>query len=641
MGVTVVGMGTMAGRRHLVLPGLIAVIGALEITVSGVRPRWLTLVMFAAACAVLRLSVRAPLAVAPAVGALYAGAGAVGADIVNPAAWIVVLAFACFDAGLRCGPSRVLPCLVSVCVAVAVSYAGLAWFTTFTPNLAFGLVFGLGSWALGTALRAALDRAGRAGAEAEREGIALVMAGERAVSQTRSRLAAEIPDVFAHAVGAMVVQAASARDQVRSSPVLASRTLEDVARSGRNALAQTAVVLHALRPPQPDTTAPPRPVEPSRTLGRWRPYDAAVPAVIGLLVTLEAVMNADRSLVVTVSAAWLAAGVLCLRRRFPLLVAPAVSGVMLAAYWLGVSIDGPATTVVLFALAGLGTGRYLPRERLPSGLAAVLIAAGLMLLPVGVEGDVVLVAAVGLVPWGVGVLVRAALDRAGSSAAAGERARLERAVEQERSAANERARVARGVHDLLADSLHVMVVQATVAAELAASDPGDAVIAVERVQEAGRDALQRLGGLLPLIQDGDARLHPQPGMAALPGLAERFTRAGLEIEIDLAVAEPLPPMVEVSIYHIVSEALTNALKHAPGSGVQVRTAHTRSQVDVEVRNSRPPSRPAPLPGGNGLIGLRERVLAFGGSLDVGATPDGGFQLAASIPIPGPNGDAAS
>jgi len=250
-----------------------------------------------------------------------------------------------------------------------------------------------------------------------------------------------------------------------------------------------------------------------------------------------------------------------------------------------------------------------------------------------------------LLPWCVGVLVRGALDRARDSAAAAERARLTRGVAAERSAADERARVARGVHDLLADSLHVMVVQATVAAERVIAGPEDAAVAVERVSDAGREALRRLGRLLPLIQDGRAGAGPEPGMAALPGLAERFTRAGLGIELDVAGAVPLPPMVEVSAYHIVAEALTNALKHAPGSGVQVRLARTESRVDVEIRNSRAssraPARPAPAPGGHGLIGLQERVLAFGGDLDAGPTADGGFRLAASMPIPRADGGGAS
>jgi signal transduction histidine kinase len=643
-------MATIAGRRHLVLPGLVAVTGTLELSLSGVRPRWLTVGCYWAACAVLALARWAPLAVPPAVATLYAGAGAAGADIVSPASWIVVLAVACFDAGLRRGLSRVLRSLASVTAAVAVSFAGLAWFTTFAPSLAFGLVFAFGSWSLGVALRAALDRAGRAGVAAEREGMALLTTGERAAAQTRARLAAEIPDVLAHAVGAMLVQTAVAADQVGSSPRLASQALDDVARAGRNALAQTAGVLQVLRRPQPaaaELPAPavlPAPSGTSATAGRPRRSDAVVPAVIGLLVTLEAAAGRDASLALTLVAAWLSAGVLCLRRAYPSWMAPAVTGVMLAASWLGVSgDDDPATTVLLFALAGLSTGRHVPRERLWLGLAAVLAGCGLLLLSVGVGGGGVLVTAVVLVPWCVGVLVRGALDRARDAAAAAERARLTRGLAADRSAADERARVARGVHDLLADSLHVMVVQATVAAELVARDPDDAVVAVERVQDAGREALHRLGRLLPLIQDGHAGAVPEPGTAALPGLAERFTCAGLGVELDMADGVPLPPMVEVSAYHIVAEALTNALKHAPGSSVQVRLTRTGSWVDVEIRNSRASARPSdrPAPGGHGLIGLRERVAAFGGRLDAGPTADGGFRLAASMPLPLAAGGGAS
>jgi len=181
-----------------------------------------------------------------------------------------------------------------------------------------------------------------------------------------------------------------------------------------------------------------------------------------------------------------------------------------------------------------------------------------------------------------------------------------------------------------------MIVQATLAADLLRAEPAAAGSAIAEVERAGRTGLRETGRLLQLIEDGASApgTQPQPGVGDLPALADDYTRAGLAIDLHVdAVVSALPIGVGLSSYRIVQEALTNALKHAPGSRVHIRLACEGAEVAIEVRNERALSAGLGLvPGGHGLVGLRERVSLFGGQLDAGPTPDGGFVLAATLPL---------
>jgi signal transduction histidine kinase len=618
----------------MVLPGLVAALGLAEIAFAGYRPRAPTLAAFVLVCAVLVLARTLPLAVPPLVGAGYAVAAASGANVVDPASWLIVIALACFLAGFR-ARSRAAA-LVSAVTAAVLAYLGLDVFTAFPANIVFGLTLAIGGWGLGAGVRDSLQRSHQVGVRAERERLAAAMAGERAVTAVREQLAVEIPDVLAHALGAMVVQAGVAADQVRAGSPLAGRTLAGVAQSGRDALVQTGAVLHALRSPR--AASPPAVTPgPGERAETSRPSDAVLPGLIGLVLTAEVLVDGDRPILLTIASGLLAAGVLCWRRRFALLMPVAVVGIGLVAIWLGVSSNGPAASMGLYILAFFAAGRYVSRRLLTLGAASVALAVGMQLVSwrERLTPDAVLMAGLIVLPWLSGVVLRSALERARDLAATAERHQLAGEVDAERAAAAERTRVARGVHDLLADSLHVMVVQATLGSELVLHDPAGAAAAVGRVQRTGQAALERLGRLMELIR-GLGGTDPQPRVCDLPELTERFADAGLGIDLDLDGVGSLPPAVEVSAYHIVSEALTNALKHSPRSRVRIRLARECSRLDVEVRNGPPGAPPGPaVPSGHGLIGLRERVLAFGGSLEAGPTGDGGFLLSATMPMAGP------
>lgn len=638
-------------RSDALLPGMLFLVGAGEVVAAGLDPVFLALASYSLAAAILCARRVAALAVAPAVGLVYALTPAVGFDVSDSAAWILLLAFACFSTGLHAPRAQWPAGLACVLTALAITAAGLALFTDLDPNLLFGAIFTAGPWAMGVALGGALERNRWLGAEAERAAIEWSMAAERAAAAERERISSELHDALAHALSAMVVQASVARDLVGRDPAAAAAALQVLAQAGRDALGETGRLLRLLRDDrdelglrlaptgsEPDARASPPEVLPAPHQIDGR--DLVLPALFGVVATVEIVWEGYQPLWAAIAAYWLAVAVLCARRAFPLAMPVAVPGVLVGVGLLGVETYEPAAGILVLALAALSAGLHLPRSRAAASLASVLAGFGLLLVGAATEGDFSdLVLQMGfLAPWAVGVAVSTALERARELAAEAERARAEQRLEAERGAAAERKRVARELHDVLANSLSVMIVQASLAADLVSGDPVSAGSAVGEVERSGRAALGDVGRLLQLVRGGgdSAGTEPQHGVADLPALADEYARAGLGIDLELdEVAARLPMGVELSTYRIVQEGLTNALKHAPGSSVRVRLGRQGSQVAIEVRNGRATAAEvAAVPSGHGLVGLRERVSLFGGELDVGPTPDGGFILAATLPMEG-------
>lgn len=625
---------------------MVGVVGVVEIVVAGYDPVWLALGTYLLAAVVLCAGRLAPLAVPLLVAAIYAGTPVLGFDVSKPAAWVPLIAFACLSTGLHAPRSRRLAGLASVLAALALAYGGLKWLTDFEPGLPFGLIMMVGAWALGLALREALDQNRRAGAAAERARVDRALAGTRAAESERERIAVELHDVLAHSLGAMVVQSSVAGDLVRADPNAATTALRDVARAGREALAETGRFLRLLRDDRDELglrsgtasdvlaeTAPVGVVAASTI----PPRDVLLPALFGVIGTAEIASHGHGPLWASIGASWLAVGVLCVRRAFPLAMPIAVTALAVGARLGGVEADEPSSWILTGALAFYAAGRHAPRSRAAWALAGVLASIALFALDAAARGeltaDVVLVLALAMGPWAVGVALRETLERTRGLAAEAERARLEQELEAERAAAMERKRIARELHDVLANSLSVMVVQASLGADLVGGDPVGATAAVSEVERSGRAALGETGRLQRMIRDGahEVGTHPQHGVADIPALAEEYARAGLGIDLDVDVAR-LPIGADLSTYRIVQEGLTNALKHAPGSPVRIRLARRESEIAIEVRNGPATARIATVPGGHGLVGLRERVSLFGGNLDARPTPDGGFVLAATIPL---------
>jgi signal transduction histidine kinase len=239
--------------------------------------------------------------------------------------------------------------------------------------------------------------------------------------------------------------------------------------------------------------------------------------------------------------------------------------------------------------------------------------------------------------WLVGVLVRGrrqAVSMAARSAA------LQRQAEQ--AAAAERARIARELHDIVAHHLSVVVLHAAGARASGGADP----VTLEEIEHSGRQALTETRRLFGVLRepDGQTGRAPQPGIGELPALAGSLRAAGLEVSLSIdGDHTALPPAVNVSVYRIVQEALTNVLKHAGPARAEVTVGCANGAVTIEVTDDGP-GNPAPpavkgageVGGGQGLAGMRERVAVFGGDLRAGPRPGGGFTVCARLPVGGPS-----
>jgi signal transduction histidine kinase len=215
------------------------------------------------------------------------------------------------------------------------------------------------------------------------------------------------------------------------------------------------------------------------------------------------------------------------------------------------------------------------------------------------------------------------------------------AAEEARAAvADERARIARELHDVITHNLNVMVLHASAAAGVVEQAPDRARASLQAIEATGRGALVEMRRLLGVLRDHDlagAPRAPQPRLAALDDLVAQARAAHVDVTIDVDADDLLTDGVELAAYRIVQESLSNAIRHAPGSSVRVAVRQADGHLHVDVVNSNPSAvaDPAPSSGGHGLIGMRERVSVFGGSLHTGPRPDGGFAVHATIPVGDP------
>jgi signal transduction histidine kinase len=213
------------------------------------------------------------------------------------------------------------------------------------------------------------------------------------------------------------------------------------------------------------------------------------------------------------------------------------------------------------------------------------------------------------------------------------RAEERQAAEAQRAVNQERTRIARELHDVVAHSMSVMVVQAAAARRIVERSPADAVAALEAIETTGRESLAEMRRVLGVLRGDDdtADLAPAPGLDDFGRLLQQCEEAGLPVELEVT-GEPrrLTPGLELSAYRIVQESLTNSLKHAGPARATVRLHYRPEMLELEVTDDGRGAATEP-GSGQGLIGMRERVDAFGGTLAVGPRPGGGFRVTASLP----------
>ena len=202
------------------------------------------------------------------------------------------------------------------------------------------------------------------------------------------------------------------------------------------------------------------------------------------------------------------------------------------------------------------------------------------------------------------------------------------------AAAEERARIARELHDVLSHSVSVMVVQAGAERLALGSERAATGETLEAIENTGRQALAEMRRLLGMLRaEGESPAHaPQPTLAELDGLVSQVREAGLPVELYVE-GEPtaLPPGVDVSVYRIVQEALTNVLKHAGPATARVVVRYAGRELELEISDDGRGSA-AVGDAGHGLVGMRERVALYGGDFDAGVSNGGGFVVRARLPL---------
>lgn len=362
-----------------------------------------------------------------------------------------------------------------------------------------------------------------------------------------------------------------------------------------------------------------------------RRLDLAMAAILVTVVVYEALTSDFGSPGRTPAAILgaLVAAPLALRARAPL---AAVAGSAVAYGALGALTDDDAlglqTVLLPYLLAAFVAGAHSDLPRARWGLGLLLLGHA-----VGEADDLIVMGPVFAGVWFVGRLAESRRRLAEQLAERATELELDSSEHARLAIAEERARIARELHDVVAHSVSVMVVQAgaeRLALGEARPQTREALTAIERT---GRDAMAEMRRLVGMLRAGDEKiaLAPLPSLSHLDALAAHITRAGLPVELQVTgVPRELPPGIDISGYRIVQEALTNALKHAGPARAVVSVRYGPDELDIEVSDDGRGGDPASATG-HGLTGMRERVAVYGGELATDGR-NGGFRVRARLPI---------
>ena len=332
---------------------------------------------------------------------------------------------------------------------------------------------------------------------------------------------------------------------------------------------------------------------------------------------------------------WVGGVAIALLQVSPLLVRRRYPRAVLAATTVGFILQAVAyepTPPVAQVVAVYTVASSLPRYEALVASAAATAAATIALLGLGdfnrAASD--LIPLVGAWVLGDNLGTRRAYTRALEERA--ERLEREQEAERARAVAEEQARIARELHDVIAHNVSVMVVQAAAANDVFESRPERAREALRAIEASGRTALAELRRLLGVVRGDAADYAPQPGLDRLDELVAQVRSAGLAVAVSVeGLPRPLPAGIDLSAYRVVQEALTNTLRHAQATRADVALRYRDDELDVEVRDDGAGTGNGG-GSGRGLIGMRERAGAFGGSLETGPLNTGGFSVAARFPL---------
>jgi signal transduction histidine kinase len=368
----------------------------------------------------------------------------------------------------------------------------------------------------------------------------------------------------------------------------------------------------------------------------WRVIDRVLVGAIFVIAELEVVfsntidgprpLNALLFGAITLSLLW--------RRSRPLLALCIVLGGLILGQLVLTAPPELFAAILMLLTVAYSSGRHLEGRRALVALGIAVVAITTVAVIWDPDDVFFPVTFFCIVPWLVGRTLRNHTRLARELAEKAEQAEHARAEDERRAIAAERSRIARELHDVLAHSLSVMVVQSGAARRIVERDPERAAQAAELVRETGREALAELRHLFGPVRRGEGEaLSGPPSIRRIDQLAARAQAAGLNVEVAVeGTPVELPPGVDLTAYRVVQEALTNTLKHAGSANATVTITYEPNEVLIAVDDDGAPGAGAlDESGGHGLLGMRERVGLYGGVIDAGPRDDGGFSVTARLP----------
>jgi signal transduction histidine kinase len=323
------------------------------------------------------------------------------------------------------------------------------------------------------------------------------------------------------------------------------------------------------------------------------------------------------------AAALVFSATLAVRTRLPLVPLAAGTGLIEVSNLTATALANSGVFFAAFVLTIYSAGRHTGERGFVAAAALLLVAFPLAAVEPGQPfsaSDATFIAVAFAGPLAAGRIIRRRHEQAG--------VRAREAVEQER------VRIARELHDVVAHAISVMVLQARGGRRKLPAGAPETREALDAIERAGEQALTEMRRLLEMLRDDDdLELAPQPSLSRLDDLVAGLRAGGLPVEL-VVEGEPcrLPPGIDVTAFRIVQEALTNALKHAGPARAQVVLRYSPAELELEIVDDGRGATVLPA-GGHGLVGIRERVAVYGGELQSGGRPEGGFALRARLPLP--------
>jgi signal transduction histidine kinase len=397
-----------------------------------------------------------------------------------------------------------------------------------------------------------------------------------------------------------------------------------------------------------------RPAEPSYDVGVWAaltrrlsPYLDITLGIVAAALCVASLLSTDVAAIdsrlepgdpLSVAATSVAGLSLMWRRSRPV----ASFGVFVSCCLVVTLTDhyiGLLSLLLLLSLYSLAAhGRR--RDSVTGVVVCLLAYTGLAVLDVPDLGtsDLLQACALLLTAWALGDAIRSRRSQQSERLRVAEQEAATAREQAARAVVEERLRIARELHDVVAHSMSLIAVQAGVGGHVIRTDVAAAARALEVIADTSRKALTQTRSMLGLLreQDTDVADAPMPIIDDLDGLVEDVRRTGIEVALTLdGPARPLGAGIELTAYRIVQESLTNVLKHSGASHAQVRLTYSHDGLDVEVRDDGPGGCTTPgtigVTSGHGLVGLRERTRLLGGALEYGAIDGAGFRVAAHLP----------